>query len=173
MAIGQKAAKLLWASAAGHCSLCRGKLYFLDADEGQYTIGEMAHIKGDKPGANRHDAKQSDAERDSYSNLILLCPTHHTEIDKPENEKAYPVEALHELKSAHEAWVRDRVNAKAFSDKQGVATSLLPLLIENHEVFKSFGPHSEIARKNPNSDAHKIWLSERLSTIHAGCKIRM
>jgi hypothetical protein len=32
-------------------------------------------------------------------------------------------------------------------------------------VFINFGPHSEIARKNPASDAHGIWLSERLTTI--------
>jgi len=52
----------------------------------------MAHICGDKPGANRHDAGQTDAERDDYQNLILLCPTHHTLIDRKENESVYTVD---------------------------------------------------------------------------------
>ncbi|HAY96656.1 HNH endonuclease, partial [Shewanella sp.] len=55
----------------------------------------MAHIKGNKLGSNRYDPEQTDVERDSYENLILLCPTHHTLIDKAENESEFSVELLH------------------------------------------------------------------------------
>ena len=88
MAICPKTSKILWSSAAGHCSFpqCKEKLYEPDAGQG-YTTGEMAHINGEKPGSNRYDCNQAAGERDGYSNLILLCPMHHTAIDKPENEK--------------------------------------------------------------------------------------
>lgn len=42
-------------------------------------------------------------ERDRYSNLILLCRNHHSEIDGQEH--AYSVEVLKKIKKEHEAWV--------------------------------------------------------------------
>lgn len=35
-------------------------------------------------------------------NLILLCPTHHSEIDAKENEGFYTVEYLKSMKMQHE-----------------------------------------------------------------------
>ena len=166
MAISPKTSKILWSSAAGHCSFpqCKEKLYEPDAGQG-YTTGEMAHINGEKPGSNRYDCNQAAGERDGYSNLILLCPMHHTAIDKPENEKKYSAEVLHAFKRDHERYVHNRMSVETFPDKRTLARAVLPLLIENHQVFLSFGPGSDVARMRPMSDAHKIWHSERLSTI--------
>ena len=125
----------------------------------------MAHICGKRLGSNRHDPSQSQTERDAYENLFLLCPTHHTIIDKPENEDRYSVDFLQTMKAEHEAFVSGRMEKPQFSDKNEVAAYLYPLMKENHEVFKNFGPHSVIAHKNPGSDAHGVWLSERLGTI--------
>lgn len=125
----------------------------------------MAHICGDKTGSNRHDPTQSDQARDDYRNLILLCPDHHTEIDKKENEGVYGVAALQKMKSDHEASVDGRLKNVRFNDKRDVAKYVSPLLSENRIVFEKYGPHSEIARKNPESDAHRIWLAERFSTL--------
>lgn len=168
MSIGQKATKLLWANAAGHCSFteCTEKLCLPASDDvAPYTIGEMAHIKGEKPGSNRYDPAQAPDERDSYANLILLCPTHHTKIDKKENEAIYSNDVLHRMKDAHEEGIRQLFQIKRFSEKSAVAAFINPLMNQNHGAFINFGPHSEIARKNPHSDAHKLWLSERLATI--------
>jgi hypothetical protein len=130
-----------------------------------YTIGEMAHIRGEKPGANRHDATQTAVQRDGYANIILLCPTHHTIIDKPENLAAYSVNTLLNMKLQHNRDVEDRLKKEAYKDKFEVARAIHPLLAQNHAVFKNYGPHSEIAQKNPESDAHAVWLSMRLATI--------
>jgi len=46
-------------------------------------------------------------DRDSYDNLILLCPTHHVEIDK--DFTAWPVERLRVIKAHHEAWVSEQL----------------------------------------------------------------
>jgi hypothetical protein len=167
MAITQKSTKILWANAAGRCCFpdCQRRLCTDAGTTAAYTLGEMAHICGDKPGSNRYNASQSEAERDDYSNLVLLCPTHHTLIDKAETEKAYTVAVLQKMKSNHENFVSERLNPAEFSDKHQVAARILPLLKENHDVFLAFGPHSEVARRNPESDAHGMWLSERLSTI--------
>lgn len=169
MAITQKSIKILWSAAAGLCTFsdCRERLTYSEAGEfAPYILGEMAHICGDQPGANRHDPNQTPQERDDYQNLILLCPTHHRLIDRPENEARYPVELLHKIKAEHEAFVRSRLEHDPAADKYAVANEIMPLLAENHQVWLSYGPLSDFARKNPNNDAaYAVWLSERLSTI--------
>ncbi|WP_159008523.1 HNH endonuclease [Bradyrhizobium sp. S69] len=168
MSISEKTIKLLWANAAGRCAFpdCAALLCLPESGTAApYTIGEMAHIRGEKKGANRHDSAQASKERDGYANLILLCPTHHTLIDKPENEAAFTVNSLLNMKLQHNADVENRFKSKIFANKQEVANTIHPLLAQNKAVFKNYGPRSEIARKNPESDAHAAWLSMRLSTI--------
>ena len=168
MAITHRTIKILWANAAGRCSFsdCRQKLCTDDvAEAAPYTVGEMAHIRGEQPSSNRHDPSQTPTERDSYDNLMLLCPNHHTLIDKPENEERFTVDSLQSMKTQHECFVSGRLDTPQFVNKYDVARHLYPFMKENHEVFVNFGPHSEIARRNPESDAHGVWLSERLATI--------
>lgn len=168
MTISPKTIKILWANAAGRCSFpdCSERLCIREAATlSPYTIGEMAHICGERAGANRHDPTQTQTQRDAYENLMLLCPTHHTLIDKPENEGLFSAANLLEMKAKHEQFVIGRLETTQFADKRAVARYFYPLMCENHDVFCSFGPHSEIARRNPESDAHGVWLSERLATI--------
>lgn len=69
------------------------------------TVGEAAHIRGEKPDAARYDASMTDAERDHIDNLIYLCGDHHTIIDKLHND--FSVDDLSALKVAHEERVRE------------------------------------------------------------------
>jgi hypothetical protein len=168
MAISQKSIKLIWANSAGRCAFlgCQKRLCTEGSGRAApYTIGEMAHIRGERPGSNRYDVSQAAVERDDYANLILLCPNHHTLIDKPENVGVFSAVVLQKMKSEHEANVNGRLLMTTFSDKYEVTRCVYPFLAENNSVFRNFGPRSEIARKNPESDAHAVWLSERLSTI--------
>jgi hypothetical protein len=69
------------------------------------------------------------------------------------------------MKENHDGYVSARLEVRKFQDKRDVARYFYPLLKQNHDVFIAYGPYSEIARRNPESDAHGIWLSERLATI--------
>lgn len=167
MAISEKNIKLLWAGSAGYCSFrgCGARLRGINA-EGEYLItGEMAHIRGEKPGSNRHDADMDSRARNSYDNRILLCPNHHTLIDKPESEEEYTAEVLLAMKEEHEKTIQEQFVAPKLASKAGVAKYVVPIMAKNHAVFTAYGPHSEIARRNPTSDAHKIWLIERVSAL--------
>ena len=73
-----------------------------------YTLGEQAHIVGEKEDAARGKSTLSLEERNSYHNVILLCPTCHTNID--ENEEDWPIELLHNRKSQHELWVTETLS---------------------------------------------------------------
>lgn len=169
MAITQKSIKLLWSASGGRCAHpdCWKRLCYHEAEAAApYTLGEMAHICGDKPGANRHDPSQTELERDDYQNLILLCPTHHRLIDRKENEAVYSVDKLNAMKAAHEAKVLELLDSTKATSKYSVAAAILPLLEENRQSWLHYGPGSELARSKPHDEAvHAVWLSERLSVI--------
>lgn len=90
--------KRLFAHSGNRCAFpnCTASLTHNDT-----LLGEICHIKGDKPGAARHDPNQSPAERQGYENLLILCPTHHTVID--DDQDSYTVERLIRMKARHEA----------------------------------------------------------------------
>ena len=75
----------------------------------------MAHIVADSESGPRGNSPLKSEQRDRYENLILLCPNHHTLIDR--DEDAFPVELLHAYKSEHEAWVRDRMGLPDGTDE--------------------------------------------------------
>ncbi len=73
----------------------------LSASEWKQVNAEIAHIRGERPGAPRYDKAMSETERTGLANLVLLCPNHHTVIDSllPED---HPIEKLEEMKREHE-----------------------------------------------------------------------
>jgi len=102
----QKDIKLLWGRAAERCSFpdCGTKLtQDKNSASESFPLGEQAHIVGREINHTRGESNLTKEERDSYFNLILLCPTHHTLIDK--NPQDYTVEKLHLYKDQHEYWV--------------------------------------------------------------------
>lgn len=166
MSISEKTIKLLWAEATGRCSFkeCNTKLTGVGSEP--YTLGEMAHIKGAKKGSNRYDPTQSNLERNSYENLILLCPNHHTQIDKPENETIYTVEILLNMKKEHEQRLFEKLREEDFKNIDDVKSKIAILLAENYQAWFQYGPLSEKARRNPhNLEIYEIWKYQRLSVI--------
>jgi len=91
--------KRLFALSGNKCAFpdCRSPL--VDPTGGS-IIGEVCHIKGEKPGAARYDATQTNQERHSFGNLILLCGMHHKIID--DNPQEHPVENLRKWKASHQ-----------------------------------------------------------------------
>lgn len=101
--------KILWGRAGAKCAMCKCNLApDMESAVGEYVLGEQAHIVGEKEGAARGKSTLTEAERECYSNRILLCPTHHTEIDK--DEDSYSIERLHQIKTEHEQWVEERLS---------------------------------------------------------------
>jgi hypothetical protein len=110
MSITARDIKLLWSRAAGRCSICRVVLTY-DSLHGNevYPVREQAHMVAESDNGPRGCSTLSLEERNSYFNLILLCPTHHREIDV--NVADYPVEKLHIIKQAHEMWVLEALQS--------------------------------------------------------------
>lgn len=126
MAISQQDIKLLWGQAACRCSICRAELSYNNPDNSlNIIVGEQAHIVAEREDGPRGTSPLTDSERDSYDNLILLCPNHHTIIDR--DTLAYPIEKLHSIKTAHELWVRTTLTSSLIS-----ATDINGLIYSKH-----------------------------------------
>lgn len=122
--------KRLWALSAGRCNKpdCREVLL---VDPTQFdeavVMGEQAHIAPHGDAGPRRISKVPVDERDTYDNIILLCPNHHRgPVDGQPN--TYTEELLHQWKAEHEAWVRDTLSQAIprlqFDDLQSVANHL-------------------------------------------------
>ena len=162
MAVSPKDIKKLWGLAAGRCSrpgcneLC---IRFLADDP--TVIGEMAHVIARRPNGPRGNATGGD---DTYENLILLCPTHHTEVDKSP-EGTFPADILFAWKQEHERSVAEALEAPRFATRHCLAVYVQRLLIENHTFWKTFGPESDAAQANPLSNLAYIWSLRKLDTV--------
>ena len=159
MAINQKDIKLLWGRSGNRCAICRVELTQDKASKtASYTLGEQAHIVGEKETAARGISKLSENDRNSYHNLILLCPNHHTEID--DNEEDWAIEKIHQIKSEHELWVTETLSetinhvrlAKQTAITSIVDTAVSLCRLEEWQNWTSFAlsPDPEWPKELPN-----------------------
>lgn len=106
----EKDVKMLWGRSGNRCAICKIELTPVGSKS---LLGEMAHIIADKPKGPRGESHLTPEQRDEYDNLILLCPTHHTLIDK--NEEEWTVEKLKFIKLEHENWVQNQLTQNNIS----------------------------------------------------------
>ncbi|AYR19467.1 HNH endonuclease [Alcaligenes faecalis] len=162
MAIKGKDIKILWGRSGNRCAICRTQLtQDAAAVSATFTLGEQAHIVGEKDNAARGESPLSPEERDSYHNLILLCPNHHTEIDK--NEADWPVERLHLAKSKHELWVTETLSETIDHVKlahQATVSAVIDSAVEYCDLEKwqawtshAFSPTQQWPKERPDA----IW----------------
>lgn len=100
MAISNDTLRLLWATSFGMCAFpgCQHELICTQTND---IIGQVCHIVAQKPTGHRGDISYSKEQLDQFDNLILLCPTHYTTIDR--DTETYTVEALKDMKALHYA----------------------------------------------------------------------
>jgi hypothetical protein len=165
MAISEVDAKILWAKAGGRCSYpeCNIDLIPLLEESGNVILGEMAHIIAHRPDGPRGQA--GDRENiDQYPNLILLCPTHHTMIDK--GSKDFPPASLRSWKSLHENRISQAMeDLPSFHSTIDLYRYTCRLLGENGIVHQRYGPTSLAARHDIFGEAADVWKFRKLSTL--------
>ncbi|MGI5268845.1 hypothetical protein ACQEUU_06820 [Nonomuraea sp. CA-218870] len=98
----------LWALSSGHCYSpgCPFPVV-VEVRSGIYKKNaQIAHIYAVKPGVPRYRpcrTREEEVERDSFTNLLLVCLAHHAAIDdKTDGERLYPSKLLLEWKKKHE-----------------------------------------------------------------------
>ena len=76
-------------------------------DKNGVFIGEICHIEAALPGGERFNENQTNEERRSFDNLLLLCHKHHKITD---NVDEYPVHRMKAIKAEHEAKFTDAIS---------------------------------------------------------------
>jgi hypothetical protein len=125
--------KRLFALSGNRCAYPACPTRLVDRDTGS-VVGEVCHIKGEKPSAPRYDAVRSDRDRHGFGNLILLCNVHHKVIDDRPDE--YPVERLVAMKQEHET----RTDGKEFIDEatsKTFASAAMKFFLMNGSVINA------------------------------------
>ncbi len=95
---------LSWNKSGSKCSMCPQNIGLYETDG---FIGEFAHIIDLNKATTRYDSTKQTEELNDISNIILLCPSCHTKIDK-QSEK-FSVEYLKGKKKEHEEKVAKNI----------------------------------------------------------------
>jgi len=102
--------RILWVRAGGRCTLCKTYLLEGNLSAAEVPLGEGAHIVGreesDKSARGLHELPVN--ERDTVDNLMLACPSCHTEIDKQFVAGLLHVDFLRAKKREHEADIKQQ-----------------------------------------------------------------
>jgi len=101
--IKQNIVKRLFSDTNGKCAECRNSIIRENA-----IIGEICHIEAFNKGGARYNAFLDKEKLNEYENLIVLCPSCHTVIDKLDNQIKFTVEYLSELKQGF-----SKINSKS------------------------------------------------------------
>jgi hypothetical protein len=134
--VSDRTRKLLWGKAGNRCSICNHLLSEPgDVETSEAPIGEEAHIISSKPRGPRY-APLPGEKRDSYDNLILVCPNHHRVIDDKDQAAGWSVERLQVVKTQHEAKVAKRTEDKPSGPTVHLPTKLaLPPLYRGKDLL--------------------------------------
>ncbi len=156
MAISTKVMKMLLAHSGGYCQNpeCHQDLFVLFESGDVSSVEELAHIIAQKTEGPRGNEVLELSERDEYENIILLCSSCHTLIDK--NPKYFPVELLRKWKTEHAVKIRTALEVPKFSSRYDLRNEVKRLLRANRGIFDTYGPHSETSA-NSMSDAVEMW----------------
>lgn len=96
----------VWVRSGGRCAICNTYLLESDLNLRPVSLGEIAHNKASSDAGPRADPSLPAGERNQAENLLLLCGTHHPDVDKTAQLDVFTVDQLAKLKNEHEAKIR-------------------------------------------------------------------
>lgn len=156
----------LFSAASGHCQKpdCLDVLFPAELG-GDKHIAEIAHVipHGDT-GPRHKDRPDDNFDVDAFDNLILLCPTCHTKVDK--DPEAYPRNILLDWKTNHLARLALSQGITAYDNREQARAAIAVILAENRAIWEQFAPEqgSEFAY-DPESGAAAAWDQRVRSVI--------
>lgn len=162
--------KRLFAVSGNRCAFPSCSHPLIEPVSGK-VVGRISHIKASSPRGPRYDPTQSDDERHSFANLLLMCPVHHDVIDA--DEKAYAVSRLEEMKRDHESTQPEQAELSEAEANQFIA-NISDNTVQNGSIIYSVGQTGgQIAHSITNiglqprtlNAAGAIGLATRLRTL--------
>lgn len=127
MSISSRDRKLLWGRAKNLCCFPKCPTPLIEdrpdattGDINQTVVGEEAHIRSGRKDGPRYAPDYPADKVDTYANIILLCPTHHTIVDA-HGGASYTASELERMRAVHEQeqrWEEADGAARAFMSWQ-------------------------------------------------------
>jgi len=156
----------LFSEAAGHCQrpICLQPLFPAEMG-GDKHIAEMAHvIPYGKTGPRHEERPEGEYDANAFENLILLCPTCHTIIDK--DFEAYPRNTLLDWKANHLVTLANKQGIREYESRSDVRKVLIAAMEENKAIWKRFAPTDGSSFElDPESETAKTWTQRMRSVI--------
>lgn len=162
LSIKPEIARSLFALSGNKCAFpgCNCKII----SDNNTFIAQLCHIEAANEGGPRYNLSQTDEERRSAANLLLLCYEHHKETD---DEKVYTVERLREIKKAHEDQFRQNQYEISQAILENVLSDLHSQLGNLYDISKdtnnSVREIKELLNKSltqPSFDENKFYISQ-------------
>ena len=163
MSISAKTKRMLLSKSGGYCQNpnCNTDLYKVFTSGETSNIQELAHIIAQQDNGPRGDNSLS--SKDEFDNIILLCSNCHTTIDK--NPEEYSVQTLKTWKNEHIEKINSLFVIPKFSNRNDLKNEIDQLLVENNFIFDKYGPFSDFAEQNCQTDASQMWEKNTLEVI--------
>ena len=141
----------LIAASGGHCQFegCPCNLFQDEITGAEFNNSNIAHIVAASPDGPR-GSEDSYMLSDKIENLMLLCPTHHKEIDT--DTETYTVEKLKKIKQEQEEKVQNLLEGMNYHEAEIVILqSPIKGKIEEHVDKKQTIEALRSCKKNPAS----------------------
>jgi hypothetical protein len=153
----------LFADSAGHCNRPECQRYlFSNQMVADYHIGEMAHVIASSVKGPRAEKKIEADRKADYDNLILLCPSCHTEIDKA--PEVFTVEMIKDWKTNHKRRILEVVGIPKFHNRAEARRFVAACLRANKVIFDSWNPDLPY-RDNPEAEEAIVWKRKMVAQI--------
>lgn len=148
----------LFSESAGHCQNpnCLRPLFPAEMG-GEKHIAEMAHVIPYGEKGPRHEERPiEEFEANSFENLILLCPSCHTIIDKEPD--GYSRSTLLYWKNKHFVVLAHSQGIKTYEARNQVRKAVVAAMAENKAIWKEYAPvDGSSFEYNPESEAANTW----------------
>lgn len=156
---------LSWLYSDGNCCICHQKVGFFEEEK---FIGEFAHIEDLRPYTDRYNEDTTVDERNQISNIMILCPTCHTKIDK--NSSDYPVSKLVETKKLYEkniALSRDYSNPKYYEEFDIICKEISKKIVNSdvEEKYINIEVENKITKNSLGDIENEIYNAMRYIPI--------
>src|SRR5690554_3906811 len=155
----------LFVDSAGYCQNpgCLRELFPKEMS-GLMHIAERAHIIPYGNGPRIEQKPDANFDVNSFENLIMLCPTCHSIIDK--NEKAYPRELLLVWKTNHLAAIVKKQGIIEYATRKEIRQVIEAIILENKTIWQSYAPvDGDYFEYDPESTSAQVWKKRMRSII--------
>lgn len=156
----------LFSEAAGHCQRpdCLRLLFPIEMG-GDRHIAEMAHvIPYGSAGPRQNERPDGVFDVNAFENLILLCPSCHTIIDK--DPGSYDRNTLLGWKSNHLSALANKQGIRSYERRSQARGAVLAAMTENQAVWNEFAPtDGRRFECDPESEVAATWTQRVRSVI--------